>query len=94
VARRACGAANLADCYCGSAAGAKCLSPRAADGPCKAEIEAGLETTDPAEIATRFADTTYGGGVALSLLGCAQESCASECFRKQGGILPGHRGTE
>jgi hypothetical protein len=81
VANTKCGEGNINECYCGTASGAKCLSAGAANGPCKAVIERGLESTDPVSIATGFANTDLGGGVALELLSCMQQSgCWDVCI--------------
>lgn len=37
-------------CYCGSASGATCFTPGAANGPCKAQEEAALGSTSPSTI--------------------------------------------
>ncbi len=84
VTRTACGPSNLSDCYCGASSGAACLTPHAATGACKAEVEAALETTDPATIATRFGDTAFEGGVALQLVQCGRDACSQECAPRVG----------
>jgi hypothetical protein len=67
-------------CYCGTAAGAACLTAGAANGACKSQEELGLETTDPAAIATGFGDTTKGGGAANTLVQCLNDSACTSCF--------------
>jgi hypothetical protein len=86
VSQTRCGASNINECYCGTASGASCLNPGAANGPCKDAIERGLETTDPVAIATGFANTDLGGGVALELLSCTQQNgCWDACIAGAGG---------
>jgi hypothetical protein len=68
-------------CYCGSAQGASCLSPGNANGMCKSQEERGLETTDPAKIATGFGDSSTGGGVANELVQCLNDNSCSDCFQ-------------
>jgi cysteine-rich repeat protein len=80
VLRTHCSAAgNIADCYCGTSTGASCLAPRAANGPCKDDIEAGLETTDPTKVPQLFTNRELGAGDAMSLLQCQNDFCQSEC---------------
>jgi cysteine-rich repeat protein len=80
VLREGCGASgNLAECYCGTSTGAACLAPRAANGPCKDDIEAGLETTDPTKIPQIFTSRDLGAGDAMTLLQCQNDFCQNEC---------------
>ena len=67
------------DCYCGTAFGLDCISPQA-NGACKAKLEAGLETTDPKEIAVKFVDEQRGGGVAMQLVQCLINARCERCF--------------
>jgi hypothetical protein len=80
VTRAKCGVSTVSECYCGTASGATCLNPGAANGACKDTIERGLETTDPVAIATGFTNMDVGGGVALQLYGCIQENCWDDCI--------------
>jgi hypothetical protein len=66
-------------CYCGTAAGASCLGAGAANGPCKSQEEAGLLTTDPSIIATKFADETRPGGEANALIQCLIDNVGAPC---------------
>jgi hypothetical protein len=66
-------------CYCGTASGASCLNPGAANGPCKSHIEAGEESTDPAAIAQGFGNPVLGAGAAIAALQCAIDNCFDEC---------------
>jgi cysteine-rich repeat protein len=71
----------MENCYCGTA-GAACLMPGLADGSCRAEIEAALETDQPTVLLQRVggADSAYPVFAALAdLLLCEKNSCASQC---------------
>jgi len=65
-------------CYCGTS-GASCYSG-GANGACRTQIEAGLETTVGADIASRSGDPTYGAGLALLRVGCDKDICPTACF--------------
>jgi len=67
------------DCYCGTAKGLDCLSP-AANGTCKSKLEASLETTAPAQIASNFGDDNRGGGAAMQLVQCLINHNCGLCF--------------
>jgi len=68
------------NCYCGTAKGPDCISANA-NGPCKSELEAGLETTDPKRIAIEFTKDDTGGGAAMNLVLCLNKHrCAEKCF--------------
>jgi hypothetical protein len=73
-----CAVDNHIICYCGDAS-AECFSG-SAHGDCKQVLEAALETTNPAEIATRMGDATYGGAVALLRMASDRDRCKSVCF--------------
>jgi hypothetical protein len=73
-----CGKAGSDICYCGTS-GAACYQG-GANGACKAEIEAGLETDVGADIAARFGDPTYGAAVALLRIACDRDICPTACF--------------
>jgi hypothetical protein len=76
-----CGVAAAQDCYCGSAA-ATCFSTQgAADGPCKALIEAGLGTTVPANIFGLLTSTALPGGLAMNRIQTDHDDCGTACFR-------------
>lgn len=66
-------------CYCGTAFGLDCISPKA-NGSCKAKLEAGLETTDPKEIAVNYGDDKRGGGAAMQLVQCLINHRCDRCF--------------
>ncbi|HEY5374151.1 MAG TPA: hypothetical protein VIK01_10730, partial [Polyangiaceae bacterium] len=66
-------------CYCGTS-GSACTSPGAANGPCKAQLEAALDTTSPAVIGTNIGDPSFGGGVAQIRISCDKTQCASACI--------------
>jgi hypothetical protein len=65
-------------CYCGDS-GADCFQG-AANGACRQVMEAALETQVPVEIATRFTDPNYGGGVANLRLASDAQYCKPECL--------------
>ena len=67
------------DCYCGAAKGLDCLST-AANGSCKSKLEASLETTVPAQIASYFGDDNRGGGAAMQLVQCLINHNCDRCF--------------
>jgi cysteine-rich repeat protein len=70
----------LEHCYCGNS-GTACFEG-GANGSCRAEVEAALETTDPIEILGRVggADPAYPIFAALDeLLLCELESCSGMC---------------
>ena len=75
-----CGNGLAFNCYCGTANSADC-SNGMANGMCRSAIEQGLNTTNPSEIAGRFTDPVYGGGLAMLRIGCEQSVCNTECFQ-------------
>jgi hypothetical protein len=75
-----CAAALLNKCYCGSAVGTACLSQGAPDGVCKTALERGLETTEPATIATSFTQQDLGAGAAMFLVQCLNDNQCMNCF--------------
>ena len=70
---------SVEHCYCGSAPGEECLSGKA-NGVCKSQIEAALETTEPMGVSSTFLDHTKGGGPALELMNCLGEKKCRSCF--------------
>ncbi|MDR7422954.1 MAG: DUF4215 domain-containing protein [Armatimonadota bacterium] len=72
---------RLEHCYCGNAELA-CLLPGTANGSCQREIEALLETSDPAQVLARMdgSDPRYPGFSALAeLRACERERCRGRC---------------
>ncbi len=67
------------DCYCGTASSEECDTGKG-NGLCKAQIERGLETLNPAEIATRFSNALFGAGLALARINCDRMECHEKCF--------------
>lgn len=64
--------AEVLNCYCGAVSGPDCMNPGVANGICKAEFEAALETTDPSLMLQRIG-TKYGAFEAASaLVECSQ----------------------
>lgn len=72
-----CAAGESIDCYCGSS-GLACQTG-AANGACRAELEAGLESTAFADIAARLGDPAYAGGVAIVRVDAAKSNCGAVC---------------
>jgi cysteine-rich repeat protein len=71
------------NCYCGSS-GVDCLDDGAANGSCKAEVEAALETVDPYRILQRVSGAEPEFPVfdaAAELLDCEQTSCTDQCAK-------------
>jgi len=66
-------------CYCGTSGGS-CTTPGAANGPCKAEIEAATEATAPLDVASHIGDPTFPGGIAQIRLACDKTQCAAACL--------------
>jgi cysteine-rich repeat protein len=87
-------AGGVTSCYCGSASLADCKKDNGPKGPCKNEIEDGLESSDPATVLTRLVKVGYGGGAALNRALCSRDYCStvngahSECYRPQGTMDP------
>lgn len=71
------GAAPIA-CYCGTANSTDCQAGLG-NGVCKAQMEAGEETTTPATIVQRLKNVGFGGGVAMARIDCDQTFCVSQC---------------
>ena len=70
----------LKSCYCGTATISQCTSGLG-NGPCKAELERALETTDFATVSQRVGNSLYGGGVAMRRIDCDQSFCDPVCFQ-------------
>jgi hypothetical protein len=68
------------NCYCGTS-GSACTTPGAANGPCKSQLEAALDTTSPLAISTNIGDPSFGGGVAQVRVACDKTQCASACLQ-------------
>jgi hypothetical protein len=66
------------DCLCGSAPGVDCAQG-AANGACRAEIQAATKTTDPVKNGTLFFDPKFPAGRANRLIACAYDNCKSTC---------------
>jgi hypothetical protein len=63
--------------------GNPCIAPASdagASSGCLSQEQAGLETTDPVVMTTRFNDQTTGAGVANRILNCAYSVNCSSCF--------------
>jgi len=71
----------LEHCYCGTTA-ADCFDRGEANGSCRAEVEAALETTDAVDILARVGGSqpSYPAFAALSeLLACERQRCETTC---------------
>lgn len=66
-------------CYCGAVPTTTCLGVDSAAGPCRAEVEAAAESTDPSVVAIRFNNPAYATGAVFNLLACEAESCGRVC---------------
>jgi len=67
-------------CYCGTGGGSVCFTVKgAANGKCKAEVEAATETTEGSAIQGFLGSTRLGVGWATTLLQCAFDACPDEC---------------
>ena len=75
-----CASARLVDCYCGTVAAGNCVNPGQANGACKAAIEAGMNSPDPATIIRRLNEPSYPSGAAGALVYCDWMVCRSECM--------------
>ncbi|MET0593155.1 MAG: hypothetical protein ABW133_10670 [Polyangiaceae bacterium] len=71
--------ADITPCYCGTALGEPCLQPGKANGPCKVEIENGVESVDPSIIANSLLSNVNASGAALLIRRCAHDLCPDEC---------------
>ena len=76
-----CSASAFETCYCGDASIVDCQQGVGVNGVCKAEIEAGAETTDAATIAARFVNPEFAVGAAAGWLRCDLANCADECLQ-------------
>jgi cysteine-rich repeat protein len=75
----------IADCYCGTS-GADCFdeSKPQANGSCRAQIEAALESTNPTQLAGRFDGSESAYPIletVRELIACQTSSCTSDCGR-------------
>jgi cysteine-rich repeat protein len=71
------------NCYCGNS-GMDCMLPGAANGSCRAEVEALLETDNAYQVVQRVGgyDPTFPGFDALAdLLTCEQSQCSGQCVK-------------
>lgn len=73
-----CATGLVVDCYCGTASGAQCDAGNG-NGVCRAVIERGVETTNPADVQARLTNVTLGGGLALARVQCDQNNC-TQCL--------------
>jgi cysteine-rich repeat protein len=67
-------------CFCGTTDRATCVGkPKAATGPCVAEIQNGVESEDPAVAGIQFTNQANASGAAFSVRQCARDLCEMEC---------------
>jgi hypothetical protein len=67
------------DCYCGDVSEGDCDAGKG-NGKCRAQIERGIETTDPKEVTNRFSNAAFGAGLALARIHCDRMYCPVQCF--------------
>jgi hypothetical protein len=73
-----CWANNPLDCLCGTAIGTNCAGP-AANGVCKAEVQAATKTTDAVANGTLFYSLNVPSGFATQQSACDHDVCPTEC---------------
>jgi hypothetical protein len=73
-----CWVSNPLDCLCGTAVGTNCAS-QAANGVCKAEIQAATKTTDPLANGTLFYSFSVPSGFATQQAACDRDVCPQAC---------------
>jgi len=80
VVRTGCAAVGVeGDCYCGNISAEQCNQGKGI-GACKAEIERGADSTDPAVVQSTFTATRNGGGMAFARVVCLNgSSCQQAC---------------
>ena len=66
------------DCLCGTAKNEACITD-AANGVCRAEMQAATKTTDPIKNGTLFFDPSVPAGLANRLISCDREMCLKHC---------------
>lgn len=66
------------DCLCGTAKGVSCASS-AANGACKAQIQAATKTTDPVGNGTAFYSLNVPAGHATQYFACVKDFCPTDC---------------
>ncbi len=91
IMQSGCGIAPLGNetlsCYCGDKDAAACGQTGMANGPCRVEIQAAMETFDAAEVINRYTDLTVAGGAALQKTLCEVLACLDSCY--YGRVVPG-----
>jgi hypothetical protein len=78
--RTNCGMVQPHHCYCGTAKIEDCVFKGKAEGPCKAELERALETTDAKKLSSTYMNPDLGGGIAMRRVTCANRLCNKACF--------------
>jgi hypothetical protein len=68
-------------CYCGTAIGSACTMAGMPNGPCLAQEEDGLDTTDPTAANNHFTNIAYAGGMANTLFSCAGSNNCTTCYQ-------------
>jgi len=76
-------------CFCGDKDPDACVQAGMANGPCRAEILAAMETSEPAEVVNRYTDITWAGGAALQKVLCEVSACLDTCY--YGRVVPAPR---
>ncbi len=75
---------DLQPCFCGTAGDIPCLTG-AANGVCKAVVEAAAESAEAGVVADRFSAVEFAIGGAVGLLACDYEFCAGQCANGDAG---------
>ena len=70
--------ADVTPCYCGSAKELDCFLPGHPDGPCRVEIENGVESTDPKVVIDNLVSAANPSGAALLVRQCARDMCGPD----------------
>ncbi len=73
-------------CYCGDKSADACGMAGMANGPCKAEIQAAMETFDATEVINHYTDILVAGGAALQKSLCEVLACRDTCY--YGRVVP------
>jgi hypothetical protein len=85
--RTGCWHTDPLDCLCGTAVGTNCASS-AANGACKAEVQAATKTQDPVANGTLFYSFTVPAGFATQQIACDHDSCSPAAFPPTNACFP------
>jgi hypothetical protein len=77
-----CASVSAANCYCGLGGGADCfVGGSTNNGACIPQEQAGLESTAPATINSRYQTTSFGGGRANKIVNCMNLNGCTACLQ-------------